>query len=399
MLSFSKISLTYVVLGVLFCVLPFLDMINGYLVLNNAFAEGGLFSISQVSRSVIVVLLVTFAIKRQLSLAWVWVILIGGLLECLYFLLHQSFDAYLFGMVLVYRLLFLSVLIIVLSKIYQESPQLLFQFLKYNLAIISGSIVISALFDVGFSTYKWGSGTKGFFASGNGLGLYLGILTLVLMSLSYYTLHSHFRIGALYILLSCSAMLFVGTKTSFVLLLTVIVFYIFLSRYRALLILMLVFALVFGFGFIVEALSLSFDVVISRFRNSDSFLTFLVSGRNNYVCNAFDQFYSSSPSLFRYFFGAGSFVSFQDPASAIYFDTLETDIFDIFFMYGFFGLLIYIIFIVYGAYRLRSAWYLLVIWLLLVVHSILAGHIFFNAMSLTLVALIVALWTNSKLKY
>lgn len=93
----------------------------------------------------------------------------------------------------------------------------------------------------------------------------------------------------------------------------------------------------------------------------------------------------------RWFIGAGSYVSFQDPTAVFQYDTLESDVFDIFFMYGLAGVVAYCQMFAYGAIMLKKHIYFLLTWGLLFMHSLFAGHVIFNGMSITILAFFLAI--------
>jgi hypothetical protein len=385
-------SFTKVVLFILFAGLPFLDMVNGYLVLTATIEEGGRFSPSQLSRAFASFLLVIYVIKEKLHFHWLWVLLIGLAGETIYAVISQSINGFLFGIITVYRVVYLVLLMQVLAHMFTTCPSLVFRYLKLNLIIIAGSIILSYVLGVGFSTYGWGAGTKGFFASGNGIGLYVGILTLFLISLSFY--YSRFRIHPVVIFMSISALLLIGSKTGFIFAMLSILALMLRSKYRVYLIPMLLLMFISSYNQLIIIITSFLDVVISRFANADSFLDFMASSRITYVLEALEIFHSNDPSVLRYLFGAGAYLSFQEAGSILRFDTLETDFFDMFFMYGFLGIFLYCGFIVYGIFKFRSHFYFILVWLMLASHSILAGHVLLNAMSLSLIAILMAVALN-----
>lgn len=63
------------------------------------------------------------------------------------------------------------------------------------------------------------------------------------------------------------------------------------------------------------------------------------------------------------------------------YDTLETDIFDVLFMYGFIGLIFLLSIYMYILCRLRKEKLLLISALLCILHSVFSGHVIFNGMS------------------
>ncbi|MEL6932896.1 MAG: hypothetical protein AAFO17_07350, partial [Pseudomonadota bacterium] len=89
-------------------------------------------------------------------------------------------------------------------------------------------------------------------------------------------------------------------------------------------------------------------------------------------------------------FGGGAFMSYQNPLFVRFFDTLESDVFDVFFMYGVTGILGYTVCLIASVrpFLLRP-WMFFPI-ALLWGHSAFAGHVFFNGLGATLIVIILA---------
>jgi hypothetical protein len=233
-------------------------------------------------------------------------------------------------------------------------------------------------------TYSEGNfGSKGPFASGNGLALYLGSASLIALIRH----RSTGQITALWepiFLLTCC--LLVGTKASIIF--GFLFAGIMLQRMSFVWKLVVVTCTAAGILFFAEQItatfSLIFDVILFRFDASESLFAFIASGRDIYVTEALESFDASGWGLVRLFFGAGAFVSFRDIREGLTeYDTLESDFFDIFFAYGAFGLLCYIALIVWGIRLARGSQQLalLVVWVATCFYSAAAGHVAFNAMS------------------
>ncbi|HJA85012.1 MAG TPA: O-antigen ligase family protein, partial [Candidatus Bacteroides avicola] len=129
-------------------------------------------------------------------------------------------------------------------------------------------------------------------------------------------------------------------------------------------------------------LSSIYDVVIYRFKENDNFFNFILSGRDNYVREAFSEFFKSNFWEVKLILGGGAFMSFRSEyVSGMIFDTLEMDFFDVLFMYGLIGALLYlsvIIYLIISSYRISRKLSFLFIFLFL--HSFFAGHVFFDGL-------------------
>jgi hypothetical protein len=153
------------------------------------------------------------------------------------------------------------------------------------------------------------------------------------------------------------------------------------SRYRTLWILFAVFGGIIALPMLFDMFRVVFDVVVKRYENSESLILFLGSGRIGYVENAMQVFLAQSDIILRLLFGSGAFLSFQNPDYVSIYDTLETDLFDVLFMYGLVGVSTFLTFFAYIGYCLRKYFIFILAFTVLFFHSIVAGHVLFNGMS------------------
>ncbi|WP_143072988.1 hypothetical protein [Parapedobacter indicus] len=246
-------------------------------------------------------------------------------------------------------------------------------------------IVIPFIFNIGFPTYEAGGfGTKGFFASGNGLGMFLGVILLFAYQQRIYTLSRKDLLKFCCILL---AVFFVATKATaiFLLIFLGLLFLRLASWLRMLLISMLLIYVYISYNEIVGALKIMFDVIAYRYETSPDFLTFILSGRNVMIHQAFEEYSIEGLYALRPLIGSGAFLSFRDPSNnPQLFDMLESDLIDVFFMFGFIGVAIYCyIFFKPAVFFFRKKlWIPLLLFSTVLFHSILAGHVIFNGMSI-----------------
>lgn len=367
-------------LSILFVVLPFIDALNGFLVVNGFIPEGGIFSPSQLARMLLSLYLVAFLYDRHVSKVLYFFILYLLLVEVVASFFHLNLMAFIFGAVYSYKITYLILLYLTLHFMVngEKDIAILCKYIYYNLLIIAAFLLFSSVTGLGNSTYGHGFGTKSFFSSGNGLGLYLGVFTFYLIAMKHI---NAFKIQAYKLaFISCSIAL-IGSKAALLLCVLNLFFIVYLSKYRYIFL-----GCVFAFIYYMqnefsEVFSLIFDVIITRFEKAENIWMYLGSGRIGYIVHAYDVFMAQTPSAVRVLFGMGAFTSFQNPALVLAFDTLETDLFDLFFMYGFLFTLLYFLFFIVGVIGLRKHKLLLCCFTLLYLHSILAGHVLFNGMS------------------
>lgn len=385
-------NLRKIILIYLFILLPLIDMVNGYLVINKIISEGGAASPSQIGRMLAIILIFYYFLLEKIAITKIFIFTIFFLsIEIISSFFHQSFLGFITGMTTAYKLVYFYSLIILMPLLLKNREQLLYfaKIIEINLYLISFSILIALITGLGNSTYGWGLGTKGFFASGNSIGIYLGSMSLVYLFLIKKKIISNIKkITFLFIPLS---LLILSSKTALLISSIILLYWVSITRMKILIIPFLICAITIYYDKIIPSIGEVFEVIISRYNSSDDFLFFIVSGRNDYVFNAFDLFFSQEPSFIRYIFGMGSFVSYQNfSSSELIYHTLETDIFDVFFMYGFIGCIIYFSIFYYLFQKVYHEKILLLSFSLIFFHSLLAGHVIFNGMSVIAIATILA---------
>ena len=376
-----------------FCyIVPFVDSVNGFMVL----AEGVQVrtgNIGQLFKACILIFGWCFCENKKLR-----VVFIGAymtIIEFIGFLFHNSTGYFFIGFSFAYKIVFALV-------IYFFTVELFAKYGRYNILVIfrNSALLYALIFFssvvLGFSypTYQGNYfATKGPFASGNGLSIYLGAMSLIGLYLFFLSGKKHdFPLSFLLLM----ATVFVGTKTAlvFVSLYVLLLFYKVSYVYKLLL---FAFLVVLGLSF-YDLFSLLFGTIAYRFENSNSIFSFLASNRDIYVKNASSSFYIEGLYILRLFFGLGVYLSFRTVSDDIFlYDTLENDIFDIFFSYGFIGLITYVSF--YLVHMLRAVkvknFAALILFSTMFSVSALFGHVLFNAMAIIPFVLSAALTNDS----
>lgn len=392
-INIYKLSIFYVVI-----ILTLFDMLNGYMVIGKMIPENGLASPSQIGRLLAMFGLAIFVFHKRLSAIWVFGFVFFFHIELYGSFIHLNQYGFLFGLVNLSKFIYLFLIFLILNDYFSKDATSAVYFLgkviKWNLIIISVSLVFSTITGIGNSTYGFGFGTKSFFASGNGLGVYIGVMTLISIYFKKSKLYEDISLNTL-LIISVSIFL-IGSKTAFLFSMICVTSIVWFSRFRTIGIIAVALVITFGGYYLIEVFNVIFDVVTKRYHNSSSLIQFLGSGRHEYVRGAFSELFSQSDVIPRLVFGGGAFLSFQSPNLMIGYDTLETDIFDVLFMYGFIGLIFLLSIYMYILCRLRKEKLLLISALLCILHSVFAGHVIFNGMSsLCIVVLFVLAKFNS----
>lgn len=391
-----KISLGTTYLMLLFYIAPFIDSLSGALVLNGIIPEGGAGSPSQLFRLFLILISIIIIKKsRKIFFAMLLVIFYIILVEYYFFMVHGSIFGYIIGIVYASKLVYLILIftsLYILSKFGTLTYMSLLKYFRNSIFITSMLLVIPFFLGIGFNTYAEETfGVKGFFAAGNGLGIYMGIG--LLLSIYYWkiTREKYSLIISLVILFST---IIIGSKTAFVLSIIGLISLIimlknkYVSFFSALIVL---FSFYMLYEQITETINMVFDVIVLRFNNSESLLSFIFSNRDVYFMDALSTINFDGFLLLRVLIGFGIYISFRNPFTQHNgMDTLESDFADILFMYGIVFLCLYLYFIFYILYKsiMTKQFFLGIIFFLLMIHSIMAGHILFNGMSGILVPIL-----------
>ncbi|MBQ4767923.1 hypothetical protein F9U42_12345 [Pectobacterium versatile] len=366
-------------------VLLIFDMINGFLVTNNLIATAGISSPSQIGRLLAIVISVFFLWRVKSNLSWLFFSLYILALEAicgLFFSLELS--SVIYGFINSYKLIYLALVTVVFLKLIKTQGDLGYFLLlfKWHLYIVGGSLFFSIITGIGADTYDGGGlGTKGFFASGNSLGLYLGLSTIFLIIIRRYYIGSYIKLSWLGVFFLISSTVLVGTKTAVILAFLSLFQLFYNTKLKWVLFATFSTFCIYFLNEISEQFQNAFTVLVFRYNNAPNIIYFLGSGRIDYVFDAFDVLYSQDSFFVRLIFGGGSFLSYQNPIDIEAFDTLETDFFDVLFMYGFVGLFIYLVLFFYMMKKSFSEKKIFLIVILLFGHSAIAGHVLFNGMS------------------
>jgi hypothetical protein len=374
-----------------FCyIVPFIDAANGFMILAGDGA-GSAGTIGQLFKACILVLGWYLIKNKKIIVIYLGVYLL--IMELIGFLLHESLGYFLIGFAFAFKIIFAAVIYFFTVEMFAKYGVDKILRIFRNSAIIYALIFfLSIALGLSYSTYQEGNfGSKGLFASGNALSIYFGSMSLIglyIFSLSRRRLDL-FLSGFLMI-----SALFVGTKTSilFISLYFFLLFYTVSYFYKLLL---LIFLVVLSLSF-YDLFGLFFDVIVHRFENSDSISSFLASSRDVFVINALSNFYTEGFYVLRLVFGLGVYMSFRALSDDIsLYDTLENDIFDIFFSYGFIGLFVYISFYLVHVFRaiMFKNFEALVIFSSMFFLSALIGHVLFDAMAVIPLVLSAALTT------
>lgn len=400
------IGLDDLIVLLIFFLSPILDAMTGVLVLHGIMTEGALATPSQLGKFITVFLMIMKIIRNNNKNDIFKIAIFSGyiiILEFIFCLYYETpIYGLLYGFVQLFKVLYLMFCFYFLKDLLSKGKidsKYLMRLIIQSAIIYSIILVLSTLLGFNSSTYAFGTfGTKGIFASGNGLSIYLGFSSF--MAAFYYFKCERKKEYLIKFLLVWISGTIVGTKASiaFLFINCVVIFY-FSRRYIKFLLLLF---LVLSFSYLISGFSVIFDVIIQRYKQSENLLAFLASGRDAYLDGAFKIYDTSGIKVLRIFFGSGAFVSFRTNLSDMKaFDTLERDFYDIFFMYGINMLVIYFLYIIKYSFKglLKKHIYFTVGFVCVVGYSLSAGHTLFNTMSglgLIFFPLLIKYWNYDK---
>lgn len=377
---------------IFFYLVPLFDSLTGFLIKFHIMGEASLGSPSQLIKFVLWVLFFAGFVKhgkRKEILSFVFLIFLYSIFESLVAIFcNSSLYAFFYGLLNIFKISYLWLFYLFFNQLIKKkylAIEVLLNLFKINGLICVTLIFITTGLHINLSTYETGNfGSKGLFPSGNGISLYIGAISFLTLILAKKQggLKNYFQ--ALYMIIGSSI---IGTKASIIFLILNLLYFCFVVVKHGKVFILGVFVFL-----IIKNISLFekiFDVIIYRFQNKGNIFTFIMSSRDAFVKGAFEDFYTEGILSLRIFFGLGAFLSFRLPSTTEPFDTLENDIFDIFFMYGILGLVFYFAIIFKTILILLNSKQFE--WILfssaIFGYSMIAGHSVFNQTSGILLAL------------
>lgn len=398
--NLATISIPSLTLWLIFIVSPYVDAITGYLVNSGMLTAGGIGSPSQLFR-----FMLTAFMLIQIRQVKHWKILLFMLLwimgvEALNLINHTTLSWLILGAVYAYKLVF-GVIAYLLFTEYFEQRELTFSKLENLIITMTATyaiiILICNILGVSFAAYPGAElGSKGPYASANGLGVFLGTASFVV--LNKYVYLRQIKTLLIY-LLTIIVLLGLMTKAGVLFAITGL-FILALKQNKWVkftLITTISTTILLFWEKIWDLIQISFHMIIWRIERSDSIWEILLGGRDQYLKEMASYNYDTTQQITKLAIGGGYKLSFRDPNS-IYYDPngifiIEADFFDVFFMYGGLGLILYLGILISG-FTTKSnkginplKWG----WAILFIHSTLAGHVMSNGAALIIIPCIMIL--------
>lgn len=392
----DNLVLSYIILS------PIIDLLTGILIFRFNFSEGSLGSPSQIFRIIFIFLFFSQLKEKQALFIFALSFWLTSI-EIVNIMWGGSIFNIMSGLNYAIKVIFIFLLYFSSKNAIPTKFTLtkLIDCFTTSAFLYALGIIIPYFLGISIANYGEGNfGQKGLFASGNALGIYMG--TACIINLLKIKKNKFDNLKSILII---SAVILSGTKTSMVFLLfSLIVFIVKQEKnIRFLIIISILLVLLFYSDKIIELFKTIFDVIIFLYEQREDDLTFIVSGRNKYVIDAFNEIFKSNHFILKFIFGGGAFLSFRNNITPnMIFDTLETDPFDVLFMWGIIGLLFYLWLCYKLLYlSLPKKNFLSIICLFFVLHSIFAGHIIFEGIPMIIAAILflISQENNSINKY
>lgn len=381
---------------------PIFDSATGFLVRGESFSAGGLGTPSQLIRFFVVILSILIIKSKKIYRVILLITLYLCLVECIVFIFHQSFQGLLIGLVFSYKFIFPVFVFFALQKVFRNfnySESDIVKLVYKCSSVIAISFLIGDLIAIRVGIASSFFRSSGLFSSGNGLGVLLGIFSLIILygfDKKYLVEKKHKYIY--YLVLAC--LMLISTKASAIFLtINLLILLVRLSLVYKIIIYSSVTVFVIAFyKSLIAFLNISFEIVIFRFENKTSWANFLLSAREDFITNAMLSFNDTKYIYLRSIFGAGSFLSYESPTKfTLLYKMMEMDSFDTFFMYGIIGIIVYIIVMYYCIVKtLRKSKVLAFATIALFLHSLFAGHTMYDGLAVMAVVFIFLLIQDNK---
>lgn len=398
----KKIWLDKLFLFIIIILVPFFDSATGFLVRGESMSSGGLGTPSQLIRFTVIGIAILLIQSKDRYLF----LFLGSLylvtIEIGAYLAHSSLQGFIIGIVFAYKFIYSAFVYFALTRVfknlnYRESDAMNVIFRSLTILCISFIFGDLIAIKVGISESFFRS--SGLFSSGNGLGVLLGVCSMLMLygfKKGFLSKPKHI----IFYLITLGCLMLISTKASGVFLIINLIFlFNKLQIYYKIFFFIMLSALVTIFSEqILNFLNVAFELVIFRFENKTSWGNFIFSAREDYIDDAFLSFNQSKLIILRIIFGAGSFLSYELPSAyTMKYKMMEMDSFDTFFMYGVFGILMYLTFMTYCVSKaFKKDKILGVTTITLFMHSIFAGHTMYNGLSAMGIVYILILINNKE---
>lgn len=320
------------------------------------------------------------------------------LLPLYFFFRHGSIKGLYMDELYAIKLLFPVLIIIALKAVIDNgkiSKDVIFEIFKIYSVLVPLTLIVPLLLGVGFSSYELGGGYKGFYYSNNEINVVL-ICTFIYCVEKLF--HEKNLKNLLLVILNLFALLVIGSKTSIIVFIVVLVTYLikimkkspkkaaryFLITLLATLIMCIVFK-----DFLIEMLGRMYYYYLGFKNSGGSFLDFLTSGRSDRILPALEKnVINAKYGFFNLIFGIGRYSQIDDRDLA---SLMEMDFFDVLNWYGIIVALAIMIFYLsrfWESIHDKKKFGFKLMFILITLFSLIAGHVWFSALAGSALALV-----------
>lgn len=390
-MSSSKINIIQKIYILLLAITPLIDSLNGYFIKSDI-TKG--VSIGDIYRGIIFVFILCIWSRYISKVNLVLILVIIGylfsitLVQLLFQVSRESLISEILNVAQwsIIFILFFSYLDLNRAKILNFT--IIEKIFKIWCIITPLTLIIPYFLGIGFNTY-YDTGYKGFYYATNAITYFLIILFLY----NVFKLVRNITIfGLIKAAMTVFSIAMLGTKSGYVSIIIIPILCIIIQFKKNLLkgflaVFMIAITFVSVSYLFLEIYSQQIIKILGRHsyfsQNSDSFISFITTGRSDRVNMYYSYIKDTKNYIFRVFFGSGYHIEKKLGA-------IEMDYFDAFFMFGLIGLIIIISFTIYVFNkRIKKNNELFIIaYGITIVFSILGGHIWNNALSSTCFAMV-----------
>ncbi|WP_052952074.1 O-antigen ligase family protein [Paraclostridium benzoelyticum] len=398
--------------------LAIIDSFNGFLIKNYDI------SISSIYRAIMLTIFFYYANKGNKSYRNIYIyvvfiyMLIIGLINTIRFDEILGIKSEIIG---ISKFLFIVVLIESFRNCVRnrdEGLKLIEKIINYNLILFPSFLIIPMILNLGSNVYAGGLGSKGFFYSNNELSIVVSILFIFAID----KLYNNFSLKNLSILLLVGiSLLSIGSKTGMIIPMIISIIYLIKSfidkenrqKFRNFMIIAILGSLIILIFICPNLISEFINRQLYLYSiDGGSILYAILSGRNEFLSIIYVYFVESNHKIMTLIFGYGEYVKNRIIASGLSSEynpgvlkSIEMDFFDIVFGYGIIGVILvygYFIEAFIKNYSLKKERFKYTIAFISIMFlGFLSGHIFYSAMSGSMLAIVTCglVFSNPNYKF
>lgn len=325
-------------------------------------------------------------------------------LPFVFFIRHGAIKGLYMDLLYAVKLLFPILIIVALKSVIDNkkvSRRVIDKIFQIYSILVPLTLIVPLLLGVGFSSYELGGGYKGFYYSNNEINVVL-ICTFIYCVANLF--QNRNRKNLILTLINLFALLLIGSKTSIIVFVTVLMVYLIKIMKKnpkkgiKCFGIGVLASLVVGFlfkDFLIDMFARMHYYYISFKNSGGTFLDFLTSGRSDRIIPAFEKnVVNARFGILNFLFGIGRYSQIDNYNLAT---LMEMDFFDVFNWYGIIvavSVMYFYCFIFYKARFDKSKFGFKLMFILITLFSFIAGHVWFSALAGSALALVCVALLN-----